>query len=110
MKYLFCPRIVLLGPDFETLHSSRFADVKTTTRVFGDPRFELEYLLPRGSAARYLLVVRESEFDGQTVESNQEAESGQYDGLGRKERERIHSSRTGRLRLSVAVLSLLAVI
>lgn len=104
VKYLFCPRIVLLGPDFEIVHSSSFADVETTTRMFGDPRFELEYPLGRGSTARYLLVVREPAFDGQTVESNQEAESGQYDSLGRKERERIHSSRTGRLRLSLEVL------
>ena len=101
VKYLFCPRIVLLDPDFEIVHSSGFGDVETTTRLFGDPRFEIEYLLPRGSTARYLLVVRESAFDGQTVESNQEAKSGLYDSQGRMERERIHSSRTGRLRLSV---------
>jgi hypothetical protein len=101
VKYLFCPQIVLLDRDFETVHTSTFGDMRTTTRMFGDPRFELEYVVGRGSAARYLLIVREPAFDGESVESNHEAKSGRYDGLGRKERERIYSSRTGRLRLKV---------
>lgn len=100
-KYLFCPRIVLLDADFEIVHSSHYGDLRTTQKIFGEPRFQLEYLVGRGSGARYLLLVREPDFDGQTVDSMYEDKSGQYDSLGRKEREQIQSARTGPVRLSL---------
>ena len=45
--------------------------------------------------------MREAAFDGQTVESMYESDSGLYDDLGRKEREQIQSGRTGPVRLSL---------
>ena len=101
VKYIFCPRIVLLDPDFAVAHRSSYADVRTSQKIFQEPRLELEYVLGRGSAARYLLIVREPAFDGHFVESMYESDSGLYDELGRKEREKVYSSRTGPVRLSL---------
>jgi hypothetical protein len=105
VKYLFCPRIILLDSAFDLVGSTSFWNVKTTFRMFGEPRFELRYLLTQQPEARYLLIVREPGFDEESIESNHEDDSGQYDSLGRKQRERIYSSRTGRLRLSIKPLA-----
>ena len=75
--------------------------MRTSQKIFGEPRFQLEYFVGRGSEARYLLIVREPGFDGQSVDSMYEDDSGQYDSLGRKEREKIQSGRTGPVRLSL---------
>ena len=105
VKYLFCPRIVLLDADFRIVHMSRFGDLEEKQKIFGEPRFELTYAVgPSARDARYLLVVREEAFDGRSVSSMYADDSGQIDSQGRERREEIQSSRTGPARVSLKSL------
>lgn len=102
VKYLFCPKILLLDAAFGIVHSSVFEDLEKKQRIFGEPRFVLDYTLwPDSPKARYLIVVRERAFDGRYVSSMYEDKSGQYDSALRKKRERIYSSLTGPVHVTV---------
>jgi len=102
VKYLFCPKILLLDADFEIVYSSELDDLEKRQRLFGEPRFVFEHTVPSGSSkARYLVIIREVDFDGQYVSSIQPDDAPVYDELLRRRRERIYSSPTGPVRISL---------
>ena len=102
VKYLFCPRILLLDARFNVVRSSVFEDLEQKQRIFGEPRFVYEETLwPDDSDVRYLLLVRESAFDGRYVTSMYRDESAPETSFYGRRRERIYASGTGPLRVQV---------
>lgn len=102
VKYMFCPRVLLLDANYKIVFSSDFDDLIKRQRLFGEPRFIFEHTLPTGkSKPTYLLVIRERDFDGHFVKSIQPDDAPIYDELLRRERERIYSSSTGPVRISL---------
>lgn len=102
LKYLFCPRILLLDTNHNIVFSSDFDDLKKRQRLLGEPRFIFERTLSTGNArAIYLMIIRERDFDGHYVKSIQPDDAPIYDELLRRERERIYSSSTGPVRISL---------
>lgn len=102
VKYLFCPRVLLLDANHKIVFSSDFDDLKKRQHLFGEPRFIFEHTLPTGnSKVKYLIVIRERDFDGHYVKSIQPDDAPIYDEWLRRERERIYASSTGPLRISL---------
>ncbi len=101
VKYIFCPRALLLDKNHKVVFSSGLNDLKKRQRLLGEPRFIFEYLLTAKTNARYILVIREHDFDGDFVNSIQPVDAPFYDELLRRERERIYSSPTGPVRISL---------
>lgn len=102
VKYLFCPRVLLLDSSHKIVFSSDFDDLIKRQRLFGEPRFIFEHALPiENSLAAYLIVIRERDFDGHYVKSIQPDDAPIYDEWLRRERERIYSSSTGPVRISL---------
>ncbi|NOY00523.1 MAG: hypothetical protein GXP30_12420 [Verrucomicrobia bacterium] len=101
VKYLFCPRVLLLDKNFKVVFSSDLDDLRKRQRLLGEPRFIFEYPLSSKTTARYLLVIRERDFDGDYVNSIQPVDAPIYDDLLRRERERIFASPTGPVRVSL---------
>ncbi len=101
VKYIFCPRVLLLDENYKVVFSSDLDDLRKRQRLLGEPRFIFEYPLSSQTNARYLLVIRERDFDGDFVNSIQPVDAPIYDELLRRERERIYSSPTGPVRVSL---------
>jgi len=112
IKSIFCPSIILLNKDYQLIYKSDFKDLKTKYHIFIDPTFELQFTINEHfKEARYLLLVRLKQFDGNFIESNhavpneETEESEDHDSYEDEEdikpieKEKIHSSLIGRLKI-----------